>query len=147
MLPASQTPRSQFQRSSLSSQWQIALVVVLTLYTFAVGVGLLTNAVRPERAYLLFAIPCLLPAAWCAVGFWRSEDGNESDSGLLLSAAGWALIGLAFLFKHIAVSRAGADAYASDASTPLTLICATVGVLLLIAGAALSWSFWSRNFD
>jgi len=144
VLPSSQTPRSQIQNSVIPGQWQIALVVLLILYTLAVGVGLLTNVVRPERAFLLFAVPCLLPAIWCALGFWKS---GESDSGLLLSAAGWILIGLAFLFKHLAIGRAGADAYAGEASSPLTLIFAAAGILLLLAGAALSWTFWSSHYD
>ena len=122
-------------------------MVLLVLYTIASGVGLLTGIVRPERAFLLFAVPCLLPAIWCAVGFWRSGDGAEADSGLLLSAVGWLLIGLGFLFKHFAVIRAGADAYAVEAPSPLTLICTTLGILLLLAGAALSWSFWSSHYD
>ena len=122
-------------------------MVFLLLYTLALGVGLLTNNVRPDRAYLLFAIPCLLPMVWCAVGFQQRSDDTQSDSGLLITAIGWLLLACSFLFKHFAIVRAGADAYAAQASSPASLLCAGIGVLLLIAGAFYSWQFWTQNYD
>jgi len=147
VLPASQTPRSQSQRSAALNAWQIGLVVFLFLFTLALGIGLLTNNVRPDRAYLLFAIPCLLPMVWCGVGFQQRSDDTESDSGLLLSAIGWLLLAVSFLFKHFAIVRAGADAYAAQTSSPASLLCAGIGVLLIVAGAVYSWQFWSQNYD
>ena len=147
MLPASPTPRAPSQRSANAASWQIGLVLFLIVFTLAVGVGLLTNVVRPDRAHLLFAIPCLLPVVWYAVGFRRRSADTQKDFGLLLSSLGWLLIACSFLFKHIAVQRAGADAYAAQASSPATLVCAATGVLLIMAGAVYSWQFWTRNYQ
>lgn len=123
------------------------MVVFLIVFTLVVGVSLLTNVVRPERAYVLFAIPCLLPMIWYGMSFRQRDEDIDSDSGLLLSAVGWLLIACGFLFKHFAIVRAGADAYAFQASSPASLLCAAVGVLLLIAGAVYSWQFWMRNYN
>lgn len=147
MLPASQTPRSPSERSATVSLWQIGLVLFLLLFTLAVAVGLLTNIVRPDRAYLLFIVPCLVPMIWCGVGFRQSSDDVENDAGLLLSAVGWLLVACSFLFKYMAVVRAGADAYAPQAPSPASLLCAAVGVLLIVAGAVYSWQFWTRNYS
>ena len=145
MLPASQTPRSQSQRSATIGVWQIGLVVFLILYTLALGIGLLTGNVRPARAYLLFAIPCLLPMVWYAVGFQQRNDDIENDSGLLLSAVGWLLLAGSFLLKHFAILRAGADAF--QASAPASFLCAGIGVLLIATGVIYSWQFWTQNYN
>lgn len=122
-------------------------MVFLVLYTLALGIGLLTNNIRPDRAYLLFAIPCLLPMVWCGVGFQQRSDDGESDSGLLLSAIGWLLLACSFLFKHFAIVRATAAADAAQASSPASLLCAGIGVLLILIGAFYSWQFWTQNYD
>ena len=147
MLPASQTPRSQSQRSATISLWQIGLIAFVVVFTLVVSIGLLTNAVRSDRVNLLFVVPCLLPMIWCTVGFGQRSHDLENDSGLLLSAVGWLLIAFSFIFKHLAVVRAGADAYAAQASSPATLLCGIVGIVLIVAGAVYSWQFWLRNYN
>lgn len=120
------------------------------LYTFGVGGALLGDVIDPDRAWILMAVPCLVPMVWCAVGFFRNQSGarsGEQDSGLLLSAIGWALIAAALVAKYFAVVAARPDAYASQASSPITPVCAGLGVLCLLIGATLSFLFWQRESE
>lgn len=124
------------------------------LYALGGGWALLGGAISPLRAYALIAAPCAAPMLWYFLGFVRgaagkssATDAGEADAGLLLSAAGWLLILCALLFKHFAVLHAGADAYAFQASTPATPLCAGLGVLALLAGGILSWLSWRETLE
>jgi|GEM_PF-3476390 len=122
------------------------------LYTFLIGWGLLFKWVRPDSAYLLIALPCLVPVAWYGYGFLNVADGRQ-DFGLLVSAAGWALIALALIIKHGAVTSAAAAGTApaeaaATADTPLaSILCAVFAVLLLAVGGAVSWQAWQQEIN
>jgi hypothetical protein len=119
------------------------------VYSIGMGWGLIAGAIPTERANLLLAVPCLLPMLWCFVGVARGlgsrSDAGEQDTGLLLSAVGWFLLALGFFLKHLAVMRALPDAYAADASSPLTPLCLGLGALCLLIGAAISYFAWLRD--
>lgn len=121
------------------------------IYTFAVAGGLLGGQVPADRAWILMAIPCLVPMAWYIAGFVRNRghvrDDGEQDTGLLLSATGWLLLGAGLAFKYFAVAAARPDAYASQATSPATPFCIGVGVLCLLIGAVVSWIAWQREAD
>jgi hypothetical protein len=121
------------------------------LYAFGVGGAMLGGMISADRAWILMALPCLAPMIWCAAGFLRglgtTSDGGEQDAGLLLSAIGWALIAGALVAKYFAVIAAQPDAYASQATSPITPLCAGLGILCLLMGAAISWFSWKRETD
>ena len=117
------------------------------VYTFVVAAGLLTERILPERAWLLMALPCVAPMLWCASGFFTGRgntgDAGEQDAGLALSAVGWLLLIIGLAFKHFAIVAAQPDAFAAQASSPVTPLCIGLGVLFLLIGAALSWFAWA----
>lgn len=120
----------------------MVLAIALILYTGGVGWGLLSGNVPPQRAFLLIALPCLLPLAWCAYGYFKGED--DKDQGLLISAIGWLLILGALITKDLAALNAPAAGTPQDGSS-LAPICAVFGVICLISGAVSSWMFWASR--
>ena len=136
----------------------MAFAAALMVYAFALGGALMSGNLAPERAFWFLALPCIVPAIWYAMAYFnppsRSSGGStpsriagERDSGVLLSAVGWFLVMLALVFKQIAVTGAGADAYALQASSAFVPVCAAFGLLCLILGAFFSWSFWAAQED
>jgi hypothetical protein len=121
------------------------------LYTFGIAAGLLAGKIPPTMSWLLMAIPCLPPAIWCAVGFFRNMgnagDGGEADAGLIVSAVGWALIAAGLIFKHFAIVAAMPDAYASQATSPATPLCLGIGITAVLLGAGVSWYAWMQGQD
>lgn len=121
----------------------MVLAIALILYTAGVGWGLLSGNVPPQRSFLLIALPCLLPLAWCAYGYFKGED--DKDLGLLLSAIGWLLILGALIAKDIALMGTPAGTGTPQANSSLVPICAAFGVLCLLIGAGASWMFWASR--
>jgi hypothetical protein len=76
----------------------VASIIGVLVYTLLIGFLLLGERIAPERAYLLIALPCLVPAIWYLSGFLRA-DGN--DTGLVVSSLGWFLVALALFSKHM----------------------------------------------
>ncbi len=123
----------------------MALAAVLLAYAFSLGGALMAGMLAPEGAFWFLALPCIVPMVWYAVAYFNAS--GERDSGVLLSSVGWFLIALALIFKQIAVIKAGADAYALQASSSFVPVCAAFGVLCLLLGAFFSWSFWAAQED
>lgn len=127
-------------------------LIVLMLYTFFIGFGLLFGWVQPDNAYLWIALPCLVPVAWYGYGFMNATGGQQ-DFGLLLSAAGWALAMLALLIEHGAVASARAEsataaAANANAATPLTaVLCTVFAILFILLGAGVSWLGWQKEIS
>ena len=121
----------------------MVLAITLILYTAGVGWGLFSGNIPPQRSFLLIALPCLLPLAWCAYGYFKGED--DKDLGLLLSSIGWFLILGALIAKDMALMSVPAGANAPQASSSLVPICAAFGVLCLLIGAGASWMFWASR--
>lgn len=161
VLPApssSNPPDRTASGDKLFAARELAFAAALLVYAFVLGGALMSGKLAPERAFWFLALPCIAPTAWYGIAYFnpptRRRSGStpilsasERDSGVLLSATGWFLIALALLFKQIAVVRAGADAYALQASSPLVPVCAAFGVLCLVLGAFFSWSFWAAQED
>lgn len=127
-------------------------VVFVMLYTWFVGWGLLFRWVRPDNAYLYMALPCIAPIGWYLYGFLNITEGKQ-DFGLLLSAAGWALVALALLIKQGAINSARAagadatDALASAGNSPAATVCAVLALLFLVLGGLLSWQAWKQQIS
>ncbi len=140
--PTTNSPRPSARPTAREeANFNYALIALCTgLLTFAIvaGVGIASGRVHPERAYLLMTPFPLALAIWFAVGAFRARP---LDVGLLLSAAGWALVALTLLAKHAAVQSAVAAgqtlSQVSDSS--LTWVLALLSVLMIGAGAWLSW--------
>ena len=116
----------------------IALCTGLLTYALVAGIGLASGRVPAERAYLLMTPLPLALAIWFAFGGFRARP---LDAGLLLSAGGWMLVVLTLLVKHMAVASALAagQSLAQVTDSPLSWVLALLAVLLLGAGAWLSW--------
>lgn len=126
-----------------SGNWPVVLACALILYTAGVGWGLLNGNIPSQRSFFLMALPCLLPFAWCAFGYFKGDE--DKDQGLLLSSIGWLLILGALIIKDIAVIGTPTAPGAPLASSPLVPICAAFGVLCLLIGAGASWMFWASR--
>lgn len=124
----------------------IAASVGVALFALLVGTLILTNQIAPERAYWLFALPCLVPVGWYLYGFLRA-DGR--DYGLLLSAAGWLCAALTFFFKHLSNRAALASGTLPDgpSDSPLASLCAFLAVAGIMSGAVLSARYWKSRLD
>lgn len=121
----------------------ILVAASLMLYALLIAWGLVGQFIGLERAYLLLALPCLVPVVWYAYGFWMVQDERQ-DWGLLMSAAGWALMGVGFLLKQAAMDEAiraaPPDLQVGGAeNTAAHLICFALAVLALLAGGLISW--------
>lgn len=149
MLPTtSPSPKTSTRRaidSNHAGNWPLVLACALTLYTIGAGWGLISGNVPPQRAFLLMALPCLLPLAWYAYGYFKG--GYDKDLGLLLSSVGWLLILVALIFKDIAVTGVPAGATTPPGGSPLVPVCAAFGIFCLLGGAGASWMFWASRED
>jgi len=118
------------------------------VYTFGLGLGLLTGAIGPQHGYLAMAFLCLAPVVWYGYGFVQVPDSKQ-DIGLLLSAVGWALIGMALLIKHSqGMAPAGTEldsAAAQTTSSPAAMVCTIAAVICLLLGAFFSWRAWAAQ--
>ena len=118
------------------------------VYTLGLGLGLLTGAIRPEHGYLAMALLCLAPVVWYGYGFVQVPDSKQ-DIGLLLSAVGWAMIGMALLIKHsqgMAPPGTAMDpASAQTTASPAAMVCTIVAIICLLLGAFLSWRAWAAQ--
>ncbi len=121
------------------------LALALALYTVGAGWGLISGNIPSSRAFLLMALPCLLPLAWSAYGYFKG--GYDKDLGLLFSSIGWMLILVALIFKDIAVAAVPAGTTAPPAGSPLIPVCAAFGIFCLLIGAGASWMFWASRED
>ncbi len=138
-------PPAPANRRPFSDLGLVAAVAAVALYALLVGILILTGQVAPERAYWLFALPCLVPAAWYLYGFLRA-DGR--DTGLILSALGWLFAALTFFFKHLSNLAALSSGRLPDGSTDsgLAKLCAFLAVAGIIGGAVISSRNWmNRN--
>ena len=145
VLPAS---RSSNPPQSIWNLYRSSILAALVLagYGLLVGMGLWLGWISRDRAYLLMALPCLAPALWYGYSFFKGSDGaldGARDFGLLLSALGWALLALGFAIKDAVFHNAQATflSGAADAeNAPLATLCFVLGLVSLVAGAALSLS-------
>jgi len=122
----------------------ILAALALAGYALLAGVGLWQGWLPFERAYFLMALPCIAPALWYGYSFYKGSDGagGAGDFGLLLFAAGWALLAFGFLIKDsvfrngLAAARSGLSV--DPESAPVATLCFVIGLVCLLAGAALS---------
>lgn len=133
--------------SARRTQLDFGLLLTLAgvaLYALLVGWAILSGRIAPERAYLLFAAPCLVPALWYLFGFLRA-DGR--DRGLLLSSLGWFCAALMFVFKHFSSVAAASSGLLPDSGSdsPASWLFALLAVGLLVAGAILSGKHWMER--
>jgi hypothetical protein len=143
--PSSSPPHRTASGKKIFAMRELAFAAALLVYAFVLGGALMSGMLTPERSFWFLALPCIAPMVWYAVAHFNQR--GERDSGVLLSAVGWFLVALALIFKQIAVLKAGADAYAFQASSAFVPICATFGVLSLILGAIFSYLFWAARED
>jgi len=135
----SPNPRSRLV-STLGTPLLVTVVAVM-IYTLFFGWGLLSGRIPPERAYVLLAVLCLIPAVWYLVGFLRHEN---NDFGLVLSSLGWFLAALLLFWRHLATRAALAQGLRFDqvpdsaASWIFALLC----LAAIIGGAVLSGRYW-----
>lgn len=135
------------------SQLDLGLLLTIAgiaLYALLFGWAILSGLIAPERAYLLIAVPCLVPALWYLYGFFRSENRDSllPDTGLLFSAAGWFLLSLTFVVKHLSSVAAVSQGFLPEggSNSPLSWFLAFLSVGFLIYGAIVSGKNWTdRN--
>lgn len=119
----------------------IGAIIAVVVYTLFVGSGLLSSRIPAERAYLLIAAPCVVPALWYLYGFLRADD---KDYGLVLSAIGWFLAALTLLEKHLATGAA-LDKGMSLSQVPdsaASVLFSLLSVAAIVGGAVLSGRYW-----
>ncbi len=149
MLPTTSPPPKTSPRRVVanndSGNWPLILACALALYTVGAGWGLISGNIPSSRAFLLMALPCLLPFAWNAYGYLKG--GYDKDLGLLFSAIGWMLILVALIFKDIAVASVPVGATTPPAGSSLAPICGAFGIFCLLIGAGASWMFWASRED
>lgn len=136
-------------RSSGSRVALVLLLVAAMVYILALGWGLLTYNLHPRHAYLMGAVLCLLPTVWYGYGFLVVQEA-EQDYGLLLSAGGWALLGVTFLIMHEAQRQAqmaagSATAVATPAMPIPAILCTILAIICLLTGGVLAWHGWTRE--
>ena len=122
-------------------------MIASMVYTLGLGLGLLTGAIRPEHGYLAMAFLCLAPVVWYGYGFVQVPD-TKQDIGFLLSAVGWAMMGMALLIKHsqgMATPGLGLDPAAQTTSSPAAMVCVIVAIICLLLGAFFSWRAWAAQ--
>ncbi len=150
MLPASQTTHPPTSQGSFIDQRALTIgAILLGLYALIVGWGLRAGWFSVDNSYLLIALPCLIPVAWYSYGFLKVAD-TEQDFGLLLSAAGWALVAFGLLIKDSAHRAARAAAqngvYNPGAdSAPAATVCFVLALVCLIVGAFVSYDAWRKE--
>ena len=123
--------------------------IALGVYALLIGWGLRGRWIGVDGAYLFIALPCLIPVAWYSYGFLKIADA-EQDFGLLLSAAGWALIAFGLLIKDSAhrAARAAAQSGVVNAGgdeAPAATVCFVLAAICLLLGALLSWDAWRKE--
>ena len=127
----------------------ILSIAAVALYALLFGWAILSGRIAPERAFLLLAAPCLVPALWYLTGFFRAESQNiqDRDKGLLLSSAGWFLVALTFVFKHFSSMAAVSSGLLPDggSDSPLSWLCALAAIALLLGGAVVSGKSWMQR--
>jgi hypothetical protein len=143
--PPPKTNSRPIAASNHSGNWPLILACALALYTVGAGWGLISGNILSSRAFVLMALPCLLPMTWSAYGYFKA--GFDKDLGLLFSAIGWMFILVALIFKDIAVTSVPTGATTSPASSPIAPVCAAFGIFCLIIGAGASWMFWASRED
>lgn len=114
---------------------------VVILYALFVGWGLLSGNIPVERAYILLALLCLVPAIWYLSGFLRRED---NDFGLVLSSLGWFVAALLLFWKHLATSAALANGTRLDEvpDSPASWFFAFLSIAAMLGGAYVSARYW-----
>jgi hypothetical protein len=160
--PSSTPPHRTASGDKLFATRELLFAAALLAYAMLLGGALMNGILAPERAFWFLALPCIVPAIWYSVAYFNPPSrrvaargagstpgliAGERDSGVLLSAAGWFLIAIALVFKQIAVIKAGSDAYALQATSPMVPVGAAFGVLCLLLGAVFSWLFWAAQDD
>jgi hypothetical protein len=149
VLPASQTTNRPHQYW-IENRALVVGAIVLALYALIVGWGWRGGWIDTDRAYLWMALPCLVPVVWYAYGFLKVADIRQ-DFGLLLSAAGWALVVFALLIKDsalrsiTALQNGVAPGPATEPDTPASTVCLMLGLLAILGGAILSWDAWRKE--
>jgi hypothetical protein len=123
--------------------------ILLGLYALIVGWGLRGGWIGVDSSYLLIALPCLIPVAWYSYGFLKVADA-EQDFGLLLSAAGWALIAFGLLIKdtaHRAARMAAQNGIVNPGAdnAPAATVCFALAMICLIVGGIISYDAWRRE--
>lgn len=122
----------------------LVTVIAVIIYTLFFGWGLLSGRIPPERAYVLLAVLCLVPAVWYLVGFLRLEG---KDFGLVLSSLGWFMAALLLFWRHLATRAALSQGLRLDqvpesaAAWVFALLC----LAAIIGGAVASGRYWLAN--
>lgn len=137
-------PAPANRRAFLSDFGLLAAVVAVALYALLVGTLILTGQIAPERAYWLFALPCLVTAGWYLYGFLRADGG---DFGLILSALGWFCAALTFFLKHLSnmAALSGGRLPETTSGSPLSYFFAFLAVASIVGGAVVSSRNWMNR--
>ncbi|MCS6859331.1 MAG: hypothetical protein NZT92_03295 [Abditibacteriales bacterium] len=112
--------------------WVVAAAIVL--YSLAVGCGLMIQAAAgggTEWAFPLMSVPCFITAGWY-VYVYLSAHASGRDAGLVLSAIGWAAVGMAFLFKREGTPTDGGWSAQSVGWSALAIVGIVGGALVSI---------------
>lgn len=149
---ARQFRKLDLARRTFTSKLALGMLGVM-IYIFIIGLTMIFGVLRPDAALYWMALPCLAPTIWYAYGF-VTVPGREQDWGLILSAVGWALVGLALCVQATTLrtslqNAAPGSSFAQvwqTTSTPFFVMFASLAALAcLAAGAAFSWHAWSRQ--
>jgi len=123
----------------------VIAVVVLMVFTLAVGLGLLSGAMLPSTGNLVMIFPCLALFLWYGYGYGK-EPTREGNLGLLWSLAGWALMALMFLLRFSVAARieaviaTGVPQSQLQSDWPASAIWCLLAALACIAtGAYYAW--------
>ena len=118
-------------------QWLVWVVVAaILLYSLAVGFGLMIRAAAgggTEWAFPLMSVPCFVTAGWYVYAYLSARSSGR-DAGLVLSAVGWAAVGMAFLFKRNLAQADGAGNAQSLWWSVLAMVCIIGGAVVSISG-------------
>ena len=149
---ARQFRKLDLARRTFASKRALGMLAVMA-YTFIIGFAIIFDVLRPDVALYWMALPCLVPAIWYGYGF-VTVPGREQDWGLILSAVGWALVGLALCVQGTALRTALQNATPGATftqiwqatPTPFFAMFASLAALVCLAvGAGLSWHAWSQQ--
>lgn len=82
--------------TSTAGKYVWAVVAAVISYSLVIAVGLLTGLIRLQATPLCIALPCFAVCLWYTNAYLESRS-LRSGWGLLVNAAGWGLVSLAFL--------------------------------------------------